>query len=215
MASRQERKFAFSFVERGKEFAEAKQYPKALEALREAVRRDSTMFEAWTLLASVHYALGEDIECVGATEEALKQQANNGAAWNYRGLALARLQRHEEALDAFAGTMMINGWFITGARNAFDLLLHIQRYDEAFGVADALVVEQMSNGRFWALRCAALLSLQRYKEACTSGSEAVRLAPDDGYAWFQYGMALSRLRRYDEALKASERVFQLQGLCAD
>ena len=80
MATPQERKFAFSYVERGKQFVAAKQYPEALEALREAVRRDPTMVEAWILLASVHYTLGEDIECLGATEEALKHQSSSGAA---------------------------------------------------------------------------------------------------------------------------------------
>ena len=55
MATPQERKFAFSYVERGKQFVAAKQYPEALEALREAVRRDPAMVEAWILLALTHY----------------------------------------------------------------------------------------------------------------------------------------------------------------
>ena len=59
MATPQERKFAFSYVERGKELVAAKHYPEALEALREAVRRDPAMVEAWILLASVHYTLGK------------------------------------------------------------------------------------------------------------------------------------------------------------
>ena len=124
MATPQERKFAFSYVERGKEFVAAKQYSEALEALREAMRRDPTMVEAWILLASVHYTLGEDIECLGATEEALKHNPGSGAAWNYRGLALSRLKRDEEALDAFAQTMRIEGWFVTGAQNAFNILFN-------------------------------------------------------------------------------------------
>src|SRR5258707_464265 len=109
MASNQERKYAFTFVQRGKELAAAKQYLEALEALHEAVHRDATLIEAWILLASVHYQLGEDIECLGATEEALKHRPNDGRAWNLRGAALMRLQRDEEALDAFARLMRIEG----------------------------------------------------------------------------------------------------------
>jgi cytochrome c-type biogenesis protein CcmH/NrfG len=74
-ATPQKRKFAFSYLERGKVLAAAKRYSEALAPLREAVRRDPISIEAWILLASAHYVLSEDIECLGATEEALKQQA--------------------------------------------------------------------------------------------------------------------------------------------
>ncbi len=215
MASPQERKFAFSYLERGKEFAAAKQYPEALEALREAVRRDPSMVEAWMLLASVHYTLGEDIEGHGATEEALKHQGNSGAAWNARGLALERLKRYEDALGAYAHAMQIDGWFAVAAQNACNVLLYLERYDEALRVADALLAEQSGNGRFWALRSAAVRCLQQYEEAYQAAKEAARLAPQDGYAWFQLSAALSRLGRYNEALEASDRELALRGVSSD
>ena len=202
MATPQERKFAFSYLERGKEFTEAKQYPEAQAALREAVRRDPAMVEAWFLLASLHYTLGEDIECLGATEEALKYQPNSGAAWNLLGLNLARLQREEEALDAFAQAMRIDGWSVPAATNAFHALLGFERYDEALSISDTLLAEQRSNGHFWAMRGAALRYSKRHGEAHQAASEAVRRSPDDGYAWSQLqlhcassGNMMQRLRR--------------------
>jgi tetratricopeptide (TPR) repeat protein len=215
MATPRERKFAFSSVERGKELATAKHYPEALEALREAVRRDLTMVEAWTLLPSIHYTLGEDIECLGATEEALKHQANSGAAWNFRGLALMRLQRDEEALDAFARTMRIEGWFIAGAQNAFEILTNVGRFDEALRVANTLIAEQKNNGHFWAMRSAALWYSNQNEQAYRAATEGVRLSPQDGYTWVQLAMSLKKLRRYTEALKASEREVELRGVSSD
>ena len=218
MATPQERKFAFSYVERGKQFVAAKQYPEALEALREAARRDPAMVEAWILLASVHYTLGEDIECLGATEEALRHQANSGAAWNLRGLTLARLNRNEEALDALARAMRIDGWFITAAQNAFNTLLSLDRYDEALRVADVVLAEQQENGHFWAMRSAALRYLHQYPRAHHAASEAVRLAPTNPYAWLQLGLILRRLRGHDEALeafKASERELERHEVSPD
>jgi tetratricopeptide (TPR) repeat protein len=215
MASRQERKFAFSYLERGKQFATAKQYPEALESLREALRRDPALVEAWIMLASVHYALGEDIECLGATEEALKHNPTSGAAWNYRGFALSRVGRIDESLDAFGRIMRNEGWFLTGAQNAFGLLTRSERYEEALRVADGLLSEQKNNGRFWAMRSAALRLLQQYEQAHLAATEAVRLVPKDGYAWFQLGAALCRLRRYDEALAASEHELELRGVSSD
>jgi Tfp pilus assembly protein PilF len=108
MATPQERKFAFGYVERGKQVVEAKHYSEALEALREALRRDPTIVDAWILLASVHDTLDEAIECHRATEEALKHDPGSGAIWNWRGLALERLNRHEEALDAYARATRIH-----------------------------------------------------------------------------------------------------------
>jgi tetratricopeptide (TPR) repeat protein len=236
VATPQERKFAFSYVERGKQFVAAKQYSEALEALREAVRRDPTRVEAWILLASVHYTLGEDIECLGAAEEALKHNPSSGAQWNYRGLALERLKRNEEAVDAFARAMRIEGWFVAGAQNTFNLLFKLDRFDEALSVADALLAqqwnngnsfaiqsaallgtdtllaEQRNNGLFLAMRSASLRGLQRYDEAYSAASEAVRLAPEDGYAWFQFAATLFHLRRYSEALEADEREVKLRGV---
>jgi tetratricopeptide (TPR) repeat protein len=212
MASPQERKFAFSYLERGKQFATTKQYPEALEALREAVRRDPALVEAWIMLASVHYALGEDVECLGATEEALKHQANSGGAWIYRGLALARLKHEEEALDAFAQTMRIDGWFVIAAQNTFTAFLNLERYDEALRVADTLLAEQRSNGHFWAMRSAALRYSQRHDEAHQAASGAVRRSPQDGYAWRQLTATLCRSRQYDEALAALERESELDGI---
>ncbi|HEX3269041.1 MAG TPA: tetratricopeptide repeat protein [Ktedonobacterales bacterium] len=208
MATPQERKFAFSYVERGKQFVAAKQYPEALEALREATRRDPTLLEAWILLASVHYTLGEDIECLGATEEALKHRANSGAAWNFRGLALMRLNRDEEALDSFARTMRIEGWLVTGARNAFFCLNDSERYDEALRVVDVVLAEQQENGEFWTMRSAVLRHLHQYKWAYYAANKAMQLDPSDPYAWFQLARALRGLKRHNEALeayKASER----------
>jgi superkiller protein 3 len=211
MATPQERKFAFSYVERGKQFVAAKQYPEALEALREAVRRDPTLVEAWILLASVHYTLGEGIECLGATEEALKHRANSGAAWNFRGLTLARLNRDEEALDAFARTMRIEGWFVTGAQNAFEILIELRRFDEALQVANVLLAEQQSNGTAWTMRSAALRNLRRYEQAYHAANEALQLDGENRQAWYELAAALTQMKRYDEALEASERESMLQG----
>jgi tetratricopeptide (TPR) repeat protein len=215
MASRQERKFAFSYLERGKQFATAKQYPEALEALREAVRRDPSRVEAWILLASVHYALGEDIECLGATEEALKHNAISGAAWNYRGLALERLRCEEEALDAYARAMRVDGWFLIAGQNAFGTLTRAERYEDALRVADALLAGQKDDGLFWAMRSAALRCLQQYEQAYHAASTAVKFSPENGQAWFQLAATFSRLRRYSEAFQASERELALRGASLD
>ena len=120
-------------------------------------------------------------------------------------------------MDAFARAMRIEGWFVAGARNTFNLLLDLDRYDEALNVADALLAqqwnngnsfaiqsaallgtdtllaEQRNNGLFWAMRSAALRGSQSAtNEAYSAASEAVRLAPEDGYAWFQFAATLIR-----------------------
>jgi tetratricopeptide (TPR) repeat protein len=209
MATPQERKFAFSYVERGKQFVAAKQYPEALEALREAVRRDPTTVDAWILLATAHYRLGEDIECLGATEEALKLDPGSGAAWNFRGLALERLQREEEALDTYARAMRIDGWYLMAGRNAFRVLLESERYAEALRIADTLLEDQKDNSLYWAMRSVALSGAKRYGEAYEAASQAVQYNPDHGYAWHALALALRDIRQYSAALEASQRCVDL------
>src|SRR5690349_5859063 len=131
MATPQERKFAFSYVERGKQLVAAKQYPEALEALREATRRDPTMVEAWTLLALTHYRLREYSECLGAADEALKCDPENKNAWNYRGIALLCLGCPAEALMQFIHAANLFQSAPAFALNVGAALAYLRRYEDA------------------------------------------------------------------------------------
>jgi hypothetical protein len=97
-----------------------------------------------------------------------------------------RLNHDEEALDAFARTMRIEGWLGTGARNACFCLEDSERYDEALRVVDVVLAEHQENGEFWTMRSAVLRHLHQCKWAHYAAAKAVQLdltTPMHGCNW--------------------------------
>jgi len=214
MATPQERKFAFSYVERGKQFVAAKHYPDALEALREATRRDPEIVEAWILLALTHYRLSEYGECLGAADEALKYDSANGDAWNYRGLALLRLGRPGEAFVQFIHGANLYQSDPAFALNAGSALHDLRRYDLALIWSErALTLPS----RYWpdpywkAANSSAidLIYLGRFEEAATQLASVAAVATDQSKFWATTGLLHIHWDQYDDALIAIKRAIEL------
>jgi tetratricopeptide (TPR) repeat protein len=208
MATPQERKFAFSYVERGKQSVAAKQYSESLEALREAVRRDPTMVEAWILLALTHYRLHEYVECLGAADEALKFDSANRAGWNFRGQALLALGRPAEAFAQFS--YAAGQWphpYL--AANTGVALSDLRRYDDALAWTDNALARDPMNALAMANRAHYLIYLERYEEAELQLSAAGVVASTQSNFWAAKGSLHTRSGEYDEAMMALRHAIDL------
>ncbi|HEY7022457.1 MAG TPA: tetratricopeptide repeat protein [Ktedonobacterales bacterium] len=208
MATPRERKFAFSYVERGKELAAAKHYPEALEALREAVRRDPTLVEAWILLALTHYRLHEYIECLGAADEALKHDSATRAGWNVRGQALLALGRPAEAFAQFS--YAAGQWphpYL--AANAGVALHDLRRHDGALAWTDNALTRDPLHSLAMVNRAHFLIYLERYEEAKTQLAGASAVASNQSNFWAAKGSLLTRNGDYDKAMLALKRAIDL------
>jgi tetratricopeptide (TPR) repeat protein len=210
MATPQERKFAFSYVERGKQFVAAKQYPEALEALREAVRRDPTLVEAWILLALTHYRLHEYGECLGAADEALNYDSANRAGWNFRGQALLALGRPAEAFVQFS--YAAGQWpHAYSAANAGVALHDLRRYDGALAWTDNALALDPLNSLAIVNRVHDLIYLERYEEAEAQLATASVVASTQSNFWAAKGSLHTRHGEYDEAMVALKHAIDLSG----
>jgi len=208
MATQRERKFAFSYVERGKQFVAAKQYPDALEALREAVRRDPETVEAWILLALTHYRLHEYSECLGAADEALKYDSASRAGWNFRGQALLALGRPAEAFAQFS--YAAGQWpYPYLAANAGAALHDLRRHDDALAWTNTALARDPLYASAIVNRVHDLIYLERYEEAETQLATASVVASTQSNFWAVKGLLHTRRREYDEAMKALKRAIDL------
>ena len=100
--------------------------------------------------------------------------------WNNHGLALAGLNRYEEAIASYDRALNIK----PGARFVDRVQPRVQPEDYYL---------------WWFNRGTALVDLQRYPEAIVSLDKSLQIKSDYGFVWFFRGLALFRLERYDEA----------------
>ena len=100
--------------------------------------------------------------------------------WNNHGLALAGLNRYDEAIASYDRALNIK----PGARFVDRVQPRVQPEDYYL---------------WWFNRGTALVDLQRYPEAIVSLDKSLQIKSDYGFVWFFRGLALFRLERYDEA----------------
>jgi tetratricopeptide (TPR) repeat protein len=100
--------------------------------------------------------------------------------WNNHGLALAGLNRYEEAIASYDRALNIK----PGARFVDRVQPRVQPEDYYL---------------WWFNRGTALVDLQRYPEAIAALDKSLQIKSDYGFVWFFRGLALFRLERYDEA----------------
>ena len=103
--------------------------------------------------------------------------------WVSKSLALAKLSRCDEALDA------------------------VRRGLE---VADRNGDSDVTRSKLWQVRGMALATLRRYDEALAAHDRAVGLDPAEPSAWNSRGNTLHRMRRLEEAVECYDRTLKLQ-----
>jgi tetratricopeptide (TPR) repeat protein len=125
----------------------------------------------------------------------------------FKGIALSRLGRHQEALDWYreAG----RGGDITAWMEAADEATACPDWKALLECAEALVDRYPTNGTYLGLRGEALAKLGRYAEAETALDEAVHLAPKRAMSWADLACCLNERAAYAEAFEAAGKAVAL------
>jgi len=158
----------------------------------------------WTgLFVEVEAAL------VGLLKETAPQKAN-AQSHTYRGFALHRMRRFDEALAAFDQAIALKpdsaeAWYWRG--NCF---LDMDRLAEALEAYDRAMTLQPDHALAQNHRGNVLYLLQRHEEALAAYENAIALQPDLARAWCNRGSVLLVLRRREEALASFDRAVILK-----
>jgi len=147
-------------------------------------------------------------------------EPRSAAAWDFLGIAYARLGRYREAVEAHREALRLNPgnariWYNLGVSYG-----ELGRYREALEASREAVRLAPDKAVAWHNLGVSYKELGRYREAVEAYREALRLKPDDADIWYNLAIAytlsgnrsaaleaVKELRRYDP--QKADEVFNL------
>jgi len=175
---------------------------------------DQKMIERLQSKADAYYFAGDYAKALslfnvvaGQEEEALGKVSVHILL--KKGVVLAGLDRHEEALEAFDKALEINLDYADAWSNKGVVLAGLDRYEEALAACDKALEINPDFANAWYNKGVDLAGLDRDEEALAAYDKALKINPDFVNAWSNKGAALGRLDRHEEALAAYDKALKI------
>ncbi len=144
-----------------------------------------------------------------------KSKPINAEAWNNLGNAYCKLNRYDDAIDAFRHALRINPKYAEAWNNLGDTYRKLNRYD---GAIDAFRRALHINPKYaaaWNNLGVAYGELKHHNDAIEAFSQALRINPDDVDVWYNLGISCGDLNRYKDAIEAYHQVLYINPEDAD
>src|SRR6516162_4266875 len=140
----------------------------------------------------------------------LADQPKHDQALHLLGVASSRQGNHTEGLQFIDAAMQIEGQSASIYNSRGNVLLALQRFDEALASYDNAIALKSDFAEAFCNRGAALQELKRFDEALASYNQAIAFRPDYAEAFCSHGAALQQLKRFDEALVSYDKAIALK-----
>jgi tetratricopeptide (TPR) repeat protein len=129
-------------------------------------------------------------------------------AWNNLGFALGRLQKTDEALEAFDYAVVIDDNFAFARYDAVDLLMQVERYQEATELLENCLVVFGAHAETFLKLAEAHYELKNYTEALYNCEKAVKIEHCEGRVYELLGDIFMETEQPQKALHNFELAFQ-------
>lgn len=200
---------ALAHINLGYGLMELGQLPESAASFGQAIALDPSLLDAHFLLGQVQMRQGMAEDADRSFRAALALKPDFDFAW----LELARVQeglrQTEPALDSYRQALRINPGFEDAAVSAINLLLGMQRWQEAITMADAQMHSNASPGLDIQKACA-LNGLARHDEALVLIEAILGGHPDDVSALAGKAAIQAAQGQHALALQTYEQVIALQ-----
>jgi tetratricopeptide (TPR) repeat protein len=133
----------------------------------------------------------------------------DAAQWSNKGMSLADLGRHQDALACCDRALGINPRYAEAWSNKGVALGNMGRYHEAITCYDRAIQINPRDAVAWHNKGVVLGDLGRYQEASVCFDRAIEINPNLLEAWCNRGAALAKLGRHREAIACWDRVIEI------
>jgi predicted O-linked N-acetylglucosamine transferase (SPINDLY family) len=191
-------------------FHAAGRLAEAEAAYRHILETDPENFEAKHLLGVLHAQKGAFAEAASLIGEALALDDRSAPAWNNYANVLHRLNRMDEALNAYDRAIALNPVHVEAHNNRGILLHDAGRHDEGLASIDYAIALKPDHASAHYNRATVLSRVGRQEEALASFDSALMAKPDYAEAHNNRGTLLRALGRLEEALLCYDRAVQLR-----
>jgi len=147
---------------------------------------------------------------VQSFDAAIDIAPGDAESYNNRGLALAQLNRLEEALASFNQAIRMEPRFADACFNRGNLFAAMKRLDEAIGSFDLAIELKPGSSAAYTNRAQALVEANRLEDALACTARAIAVEPTSADAWFVRGQALKELGSYEEALESCDKAISFR-----
>jgi tetratricopeptide (TPR) repeat protein len=139
----------------------------------------------------------------------IERDASRVEALSNRGLVLAKLKRHEEALRAYDLALAINHDSADILVNRANSLTALKKFDEALAAFHQALTLDPKHFVAHLGRGCTLFQLKRYSEALDSYEKALVIAPEQSQCYNNRALAQAVLGRYDEAFASYDKALEI------
>jgi tetratricopeptide (TPR) repeat protein len=174
------------------------------------LRAQPNWFDALHLLGVLKLQSGKAGAACGHLEQALKLNPASAQVMSNLGMALAALNRDQEALAILDKAVAIMPTSVEAITNRGNVLMKLGRPAEALAAFDAALVLAPGFPGALANRGNALAALGRFEEALAQYDAVLAAIPAHAETHLNRGSALSALSRASEAVAAFDRALALR-----
>ena len=186
------------------------QFPDAVRAYEEVLRRSPDHFDALHMLGVVAIQTERYLAAVELIGRALEQRPGEAAAHNNLALALMRLGRIEEAVKSYEKVIAARPESVEAHSHYASAFAELGRLDEALESSSRAIALRPDAAPGYLSQALILRSMHRAEEALASCEKATALRPESAEAWDKRGAALRDLMRLDEALTCFGKAIELR-----
>jgi tetratricopeptide (TPR) repeat protein len=141
-------------------------------------------------------------------QEVINRYPNNSDFWNYRGVALDKLNRREEAISCFDIAIMLNPKSPNLWMNKGDCLSKQGRIEESIKSFDNALKLDPNNSRAWYFKAKPLLNQRKFDEALDCLNKATQKI-NDKILWNDMGVALDELGKHYDAILTYDKALRI------
>ncbi len=191
-------------------YAHQKDYLKAAEYYKEALRHDSQYLEAYKSLGKAYWNEGQLESAVDAFQKVIQLNPDEQSAHECLGNIYNSLRRFDDAIIEFNELLHLDPNNEGAHRGLGYSYNELGRYQEAINECQEAIlldpdVATSHNNLGYAYN-----ALARYRDALDSFEEAIRLEPEISNAYNGMGNAYSGLERPDDAIRCWEKALSLE-----